>query len=97
MELEAAELRGPHKLWACGLLAPPLRLILAPVFFIYSTKNPRKFPGHSENFYFCAKTTPWQFCSKQRQSGLVPLKSCKLESKTRAKEFGKVDTMETYQ
>ena len=24
----------------------------------------------------------WQFCWKQRQSGLVPFKSCKLESKT---------------
>ena len=28
---------------------------------------------------------------------LVPFKSCKLESKTRAKVFGKVDTTETYQ
>ena len=43
------------------------------------------------------KMTPTQFCWKQRQSWLVPFKSCKLESKTRAKEFGKVDTMETYQ
>ena len=34
---------------------------------------------------------------KQCQSGLVPFKSCKLESKTRAKVFGKVDTTETYQ
>ena len=28
--------------------------------------------------------------------GLVPFKSCKFESKTRAKVFGKVDTTETY-
>ena len=108
LELGAAELRGAHKpaspgqgggraSWACGLLAPSLQLILAPVFFIYSRKIPHRFPGHSENFYFCTKTTPWQFCWKQRQSGLVPFKSCKLESKTRAKEFGKVDTTETYQ
>ena len=34
---------------------------------------------------------------QQRQSGLVSFKSCKLESKIRAKVFGKVDTMETYQ
>ena len=46
---------------------------------------------------FCRKITPWQFCLKQRQSGLVPFKSCKLESKTRAKVFGKVDTTEMYQ
>ena len=37
------------------------------------------------------------FQQKQRQSGLVSFKSCKLESKTRAKVFGKVDTLEKYQ
>ena len=46
--------------------------------------------------YFYTKITPWQFCSKHRQSGLVPFKSGKLESKTRAKVFGKVDTTEKY-
>ena len=75
----------------------PLALILSPVFFIISKNNLREVSGHSENFYFCTKITPWQFCWKQRQSGLVPFKSCKLESKTRAKVFGKVDTTETYQ
>jgi hypothetical protein len=75
----------------------PLRWILAPVFFINSTKNPSKVSWCSKNFYFCTKTTPWQFCRKQRQSGLVPFESCKLEAKTRAKELGKVDTLETYQ
>ena len=74
-----------------------LALILSPVFFINSKNNLRWFSGHSENFYFCTKITPWQFCWKQRQSGLVPFKSCKLESKTREKVFGKVDTTETYQ
>ena len=29
--------------------------------------------------------------------GLVSFKSCKLESKTRGKALGKVDTLETYQ
>ena len=76
---------------------PPLTWIFLPVFFIYSKIILRWFSGHSENFYFCTKITPWQFCWKQRQSGLVPFKSCKLESKTRAKVFGKVDTTETYQ
>ena len=85
---------APPPLWTgCG----PLQLILSPIFFIYSKNNLRWFSGHSENFYFCTKITPWQFCWKQRQSGLVPFKSCKLESKTRAKVFGKVDTLETYQ
>ena len=72
LRLEAVELCGPHKparrgqggraWWACGLIAPLPPLILAPVFFINSTKILRKFSGHSEDFYFCAKTTPWQFC-----------------------------------
>ena len=74
----------------------PLALILSPVLFIYSKNILSWFSGHSENFYFCTKITPWQFCWKQRQSGLVPFESCKLESKTRAKVFGKVDTTETY-
>ena len=79
------------------LVDSPLALILSPVFFIISKNNLREVSGHSENFCFCTKITPWQFCWKQRQSGLVPFKSCKLESKTREKVFGKVDTTETYQ
>ena len=62
----------------------PLTWIFLSVFFIYSKNNLREVLGHSENFCFCTKITPWQFCWKQRQSGLVPFKSCKLESKTRA-------------
>ena len=65
--------------------------------FINSKKLLHLFSGHSENLYFCTKITPWQFCWKQHQSGLVPFKSCKLEYKTRSKVFIKVDTMETYQ
>ena len=86
--------RAPHPR---GQGVGPLALILSPVFFINSKNILREVSGHSEKFYFCTKITPWQFCWKQRQSGLVPFKSCKLESKTRAKVYGKVDTMETYQ
>jgi hypothetical protein len=51
----------------CGLVgvSPPgahLRYFFAPAFFVNSIKNPLKVSGHSENFYFCTKTTPWQFC-----------------------------------
>ena len=84
----------PGASWAAG---GPLKWILAPVFFIYSIKNLQKVSSNSKNFYFCTKTTPWLFCWKQRQSGLASFKSCKLESKTRAKVFGKVDTTEMYQ
>ena len=40
----------------------PLVLILSPVFFMNSEMLLRGFSGHSENFYFCTKITPWQFC-----------------------------------
>ena len=40
----------------------PLVLILSLVFFIYSKNILREVSGHSENFYFCTKITPWQFC-----------------------------------
>ena len=80
-----------------GQVEAPLTWILLPVFLLFSKNKFRGVSGHSENFLLCRKITPWQFCWKQRQSGLVPFKSCKLESKKRAKVFGKVDTMETYQ
>ena len=75
----------------------PLTWILLPVFLIFSKNTFRGVSGHSENFCFCTKITPWQFCWKLSQSGLVSFKSCKLESKTRAKTIEKVDTTEMYQ
>ena len=92
---QGARLGGQARPHPRGQVEAPLTWILLPVFFIYSKIILRWFSGHSENFYFCPKITPWQFCWKQRQSGLIPFKSCKLESKPRAKEFGKVDTMES--
>jgi len=43
---------------ACGLLGHFLAQLFAPVFFIFSKNILRKFSAHSENFYFCTKTTP---------------------------------------
>ena len=51
----------PAPSWkGCG----PLALIISPVFFIISKNNLREVSGHSENFCFCTKITPWQFCWK---------------------------------
>ena len=44
----------PHP---CGQVVGPPRLILLPIFFIYSKNNLREVSGHSENFYFCTKIT----------------------------------------
>ena len=54
---------APPTPWlGCG--APGLDLL--PGFFIISKNSLRKVFGHSENFYFCTKITPWQFYRKHR-------------------------------
>ena len=53
--------RVPHPR---GQVEAPLTWILLPVFFIYSKIILRWFSGHSENFYFCKKITPWQILLK---------------------------------
>ena len=78
--------RPPPSWTGCG---PPDADFL-PVFFINSKTCLRGFSGHSKNFYFCTKITPWLFCWKQHQSGLVSFKSCKLESKTRGKGYDSI-------
>ena len=88
LELRSVESQGAHE---AGGAPPPSWIGRGPpgvdsssgIFFIYSKIILRWFSGHSENFYFCTKITRWQFYWKQCQSGLVPFKSCKLESKTR--------------
>ena len=73
LELRSVEHQGTHEtgghaqgegraLHPRGQGVGPLALILSPVFFIYSKNNLRLFSGHSENFYYCTKITPWQFC-----------------------------------
>lgn len=86
---------APPPSWTgCG---PPGLDSFASIFYIFQNLSPWIFRSFRELLFSAHKTTSWQFCWKQRQSGLVPFKSCKLESKTRAKVFGKVDTTETYQ
>ena len=51
--------RAPHP---CGQGVGALQLILSPIFCIYSKNDLCEILGHSENFYFCTKITPWQFC-----------------------------------
>ena len=45
-----------------GQVVGPLTWILLTIFIIYSKIMLRWFSCHSENFYFCTKITPWQFC-----------------------------------
>ena len=43
----------------CAHLGAPLRWFLAPEILFYCIKIPPKVSFHSQNFYFCTKTTPW--------------------------------------
>ena len=69
LELRSVEPQGAHEIGGRAPhphgqgLAPPT-FILSPVFFIYSKNILREVSGHSKNFYFCTKITPWQFCWK---------------------------------
>ena len=72
LELRSVEHQGAHEAGGAprGQARPhphgqgvgPLVLILSSIFFIISKNNLREVSGHSENFCFCTKITPWQFC-----------------------------------
>ena len=72
LELRSVERQGAHEAGGApmGVGAPhprgqgvaPLTWILLPVFLIFSKNKFRGVSGHSENFCFCTKITPWQFC-----------------------------------
>ena len=76
LELRSVEHQGAHEAGGTprGVGAPPpswtgcgpLALILSPIFFVNSKTWLLGVLCHSENFYFCTKITPWQFCWKQR-------------------------------
>ena len=75
----------------------PLALILLSVFFIFSKNNLHGFSGHFENFYFCTKNNSMAVLLKTASVRVSSIQNMQVESKTRGKVFGKVDTTETYQ
>ena len=72
LELRSVERQGAHEVGARpggqarphphGQVVGPMALILSPTCLIFSKNKFRGVSGHSENFYFCTKITPWQFC-----------------------------------
>ena len=106
LELRSVEVQGAHEIGgrALGGGGCLVDRLWGPGINSF-TKNSYKFQKvplwisrtFRELLFSTHKTTSWQFCWKQRQFGLVSSKSCKLESKTRVKVFGKVDMLETYQ
>ena len=63
LELESERHQRAHEVGARphprGQGVGPLVLILSLVFFINSKNILHEVSGHSENFYFCTKITPW--------------------------------------
>ena len=71
LEVRSVEVQGGHEIGgrpvggaplSRGQGVGPLVYFFRPEILINSKKLLRGFSGHSENFYFCTKITPWQFC-----------------------------------
>jgi hypothetical protein len=65
-------------------------------FLFIQQKILQKFRGIRRTFISAQKQHHGSSAENSVSPGLVSFKSCKLESKTRAKGLGKVDTLETY-
>ena len=86
--------RAPHPR---GQVVGPLALILSTViFYIFQKYSLWSFRSFRE-LLFLHKNNTMAILLKTASVRVVPFKSCKLECKTRAKVFGKVETLETYQ
>ena len=63
----------PGASWALG--GPPPVGLGSSIFYLFHKKISKKFHPITGTFISAQKTTTWQFCWKQRQSGLVLIKS----------------------
>ena len=101
LELELERQQGAHE---AGGAPPPSWTGGGPrdvdssssIFIIFQKYVPWSFRSFRELLFLHINNT-MAILLKIASVWLVPFKSCKLESKTRAKAFGKVDTTETYQ
>jgi hypothetical protein len=66
-------------------------------FLLIQQKFLQKFQVIPRTFISAQKQHHGNSAENSVSPGLGPFKSCQLESKTRAKGLGKVDTLETYQ
>jgi len=66
------------------------------IFYIFQNNSPLIFRSFRE-LLFLHKNNTMAILLKIASVRVSSIQSCKLESKTRAKVFGKVDTTETYQ
>jgi hypothetical protein len=77
-----------------GSCPPPMGLG-SRNYYIFQNNSPKSFVQFRE-FFFLHKKNTMVVVLKTSQSGLLSFKSCKLESKTREKALGKIDTTDMY-
>ena len=101
LDLRSAEPQGAHE---AGGAAPTLvdrwrspDVDLLPVFLYIPKIFSVKFQVIPRTFISAQKQHHGSSAENSVSPGLVSFKSCKLESKTRGKVLGKLDTLETYQ
>jgi hypothetical protein len=83
--------------WVVAHQEPPSGTSWLQYFLFFQQKILQKFCGIWRTFISAQKQHHGSSAENSVSPGLVSFKSCKLESKTRAKGLGKVDTLETYQ
>ena len=92
LEFRSVERQGAHE--AVG--APPDVDSSSSIFNIFQKYVPWSFRSFGELLFLHINNT-MKSLLKTASVRVSPIQPCKLESKTRAKVFGKVDTTETYQ
>jgi hypothetical protein len=83
--------------WVVAHQEPPSGTSWLQYFLFIQQKILQKFRGIQRTFISAQKQHHGSSAENNVSPGLVSFKSWKLESKTRAKGLGKVDTLETYQ
>ena len=107
LELRSVELQGAHEAGGRprvvhgphphGQGVGPLVFIFCEDFLLIILRYSMEFQDILRTFISAQKQHHGSSAENSINPGLVSFKSCKLESKTRGKALGKVDTLETSQ
>ena len=108
LESRSEELQGAHEVGGAprgegraphprGQGVGPLVFIFCKDFLLFPNRRSVEFQVIPRTSISAQKEHHGSSAENSVSPGLVSFKSCKLESKTRGKALGKVDTLETYQ
>ena len=107
LELRSEEVQGGHEIGgralggarplSRGQVVGPLAFIFCQYFLYFPKVISVDFQVIPRTFVFYTINNTMAVLLKTTSVRVNSFKSCKLESKTRSKVFGKVDTLETYE